>query len=66
MKIEDPRVTQYALGELPAAAREEFEKELALSDELQRELEETALLCQKLGALPRRGAWFRRKDAREP
>ena len=52
MKIEDPRVTQYALGELPAAAREEFEKELALSDELQRELEETSVLCQKLAALP--------------
>ena len=44
MKIEDPRVTQYALGELPAAAREEFEKELALSDELQRELRGDRLL----------------------
>ena len=52
MKIEDPRVTQYALGEMPAAAREEFEKELALSDELQRELEETSVVCQKLIALP--------------
>ena len=52
MKIEDPRVTHYALGELPAAAREAFEKELALSDELQRELEETAIVCEKLSALP--------------
>ncbi|HEY5705562.1 MAG TPA: VWA domain-containing protein [Terrimicrobiaceae bacterium] len=52
MKIEDPRVTDYALGELRAAACEEFEKELAQSEELQRELEETALLCGKLGALP--------------
>jgi Ca-activated chloride channel family protein len=52
MKIEDPRVTEYALGELRAAAREEFEKELAQSDELQRELKETAFVCQKLTALP--------------
>ena len=35
-----------------AAAREAFEKELALSDELQRELEETAIVCEKLSALP--------------
>lgn len=52
MKIDNPRVTEYALGELRAAAREEFEKELAQSDELQRELEETAFVCQKLTALP--------------
>jgi len=52
MKIEDPRVTDYALGELRATAREEFEKELAQSDELQRELKETAFVCQKLSALP--------------
>ena len=52
MKIEDPRVTHYALGELPADAREEFEKELALSDELQRELQDTAIVCEMLIALP--------------
>ena len=52
MKIEDPRVTHYTLGELPADAREEFEKELALSDELQRELQDTAIVCEKLIALP--------------
>jgi DNA-binding PucR family transcriptional regulator len=52
MKIDNPRVTEYALGELRAAAREEFEKELAQSVELQRELEETAFVCQKLTALP--------------
>ena len=52
MKFEDPRVTDYAVGELQGSAREAFEKELAQSDDLQRELEETAGLCQKLGALP--------------
>ena len=55
MKIEDSRVTEYALGEMQGRAREEFEKELAQSDELQRELEGTAILCQKLGALPSAG-----------
>ncbi len=52
MKIDEPRVTEYALGELHGRAREEFEKELAQSDELQRELEGTVIFCQKLGALP--------------
>ncbi|HEU4678779.1 MAG TPA: hypothetical protein VFS35_04610, partial [Terrimicrobiaceae bacterium] len=52
MKFEDPRVTDYALGELQGSAREAFEKELAQSDDLQRELEETVGLCQKLGTLP--------------
>ena len=52
MKIEDPRVTDYAVGELQGSAREAFEKELAQSDELQRELEETVGLCQKLYPLP--------------
>lgn len=52
MKFEDPRVTDYAVGELEGRAREAFEEELAQSDELQRELEETMGLCQKLGALP--------------
>jgi Ca-activated chloride channel family protein len=52
MKIEDPRVTDYALGELTGTAREEFEKELAQSDELQRELKEITFVCQRLNALP--------------
>ena len=58
MKIEDSRVTEYALGELQGRAREEFEKELAQSDELQRELEGTVIFCQKLGALPSAGDGF--------
>lgn len=49
MKVPDPRVTDYALGELPAEARNELEKDLAGSDELRRELEDTSLLCEKLG-----------------
>jgi Ca-activated chloride channel family protein len=61
MKSEDPRVTEYALGELQGAAREEFETELAQSDALQCELEETALLCQKLSALPREQLSFDEK-----
>jgi Ca-activated chloride channel homolog len=52
MKIEDPRVTDYAVGELQGSAREAFEKELAHSSELQRELDDTLNLCQKLGGLP--------------
>ena len=52
MKIEDPRVTDYALGELRAEAREEFEKDLSQSDDLQRELEAIGFICQKLSALP--------------
>ena len=60
MKIEDPRVTDYALGELQGTAREEFEKELAQSDELQRELKETTFVCQKVGALPP-GTWTTRR-----
>jgi Ca-activated chloride channel family protein len=52
MKIEDPRVTDYALGELTGTAREEFEKELAQSDDLQRELKEITFVCEELNALP--------------
>ena len=52
MNSEPRNVTGYALGELQAATREEFEKELAQSDDLQRELKETTFLCQTLGALP--------------
>ena len=52
MNIDEPRVTEYALGELHGRAREEFEKERVQSDELRRELEGTVIFCQKLGALP--------------
>ncbi len=36
---DDPRITAYALGELDGASRDAFERELAASEELQRELE---------------------------
>ena len=36
----------------PTVDKEEFEKELAQSDELQRELKETTFVCQKLDTLP--------------
>ncbi len=52
MKIDDPRVTEYALGELQGSAGEQFKKEIAQSDELQRELQGTVTFCQKLKALP--------------
>ena len=65
MKVPDPRVTDYALGELPAEARNEFEKDLAGSDELRRELEDTSLLCEKLGRTPPGGRTFGRRDPRK-
>jgi len=52
MKTEDQRITQYALGELHGAEREQFENELAQSEELQRELQETVTLCEQLHNLP--------------
>lgn len=53
MKTEDFRITQYALGELHGKDREEFERELAASEELQRELEQTIALCDRLTVLPK-------------
>ncbi len=53
MKTEDLRITQYALGELRGSEREEFEKELAQSEELQRELQETVKICELLHNLPK-------------
>jgi len=50
--MNDPRITQYALGELRGAEREEFEKELAQSEELQRELQKTIAVCESLRGLP--------------
>lgn len=52
MKTEDLRITQYALGELHGEEREQFEKELAQSEELQRELQETVGMCERLQNLP--------------
>ncbi|MFZ4682569.1 MAG: hypothetical protein ACOYMS_08710, partial [Terrimicrobiaceae bacterium] len=49
--MNDPRVTQYALGELTGPAREEFERELAASETLQRDLNETIKLAEALGTL---------------
>ncbi|HEY5742358.1 MAG TPA: von Willebrand factor type A domain-containing protein, partial [Terrimicrobiaceae bacterium] len=65
MKIDDPRVTDYALGEMPAAAREAFEKELGQSSELQRELEDTVLFCQQLNTLPSTKEGFDEKRREE-
>ncbi len=65
MKTEDPRVTDYALGELREEAREEFEKDLSQSDDLQRELEATGLICQKLSALPHEEKGFDERTREE-
>ena len=53
MKTEDFRITQYALGELHGKDREEFERELAASEELQCELEQTIAMCDRLAELPK-------------
>lgn len=50
--MNDPRITSYALGELEGQAREDFERELAASDDLQKQLNETINLAEALGALP--------------
>lgn len=50
MTSEDPRLTAYALGELPAPERDAFERELATDPALQRELPSLIALCD---ALPR-------------
>ena len=50
MKTE--HITAYALGELHGSAREEFEKELAGSPELQNELSSLSALCEGLAAPP--------------
>jgi Uncharacterized protein containing a von Willebrand factor type A (vWA) domain len=46
--MNDPRITAYAVGELDPAEREAFERELATSTELQRELAETVALSEAL------------------
>jgi Ca-activated chloride channel family protein len=50
--MNDPRITAYALGELESPAREAFERELAQSEELQRELQNIIDFSNKLSALP--------------
>ncbi len=50
--MNDPRITQYALGELSGPERDIFESELALSEDLQHELNETIHLAEMLGHLP--------------
>ncbi len=50
--MNDPRITSYALGELIGSEREAFERELASSESLQRELNETIQLAEALGTLP--------------
>ena len=50
MKTE--HITAYAIGELHGSEREEFEKELAGSPELQNELASLCALCEALAASP--------------
>jgi len=50
--MNDPRITSYALGELAGRERDEFERELAASEDLQRELKETIPVADALRNLP--------------
>ncbi len=50
--MSDTRTTDYALGELTGGARDEFERELAVSDALQVELTDTIKMVTTLGYLP--------------
>lgn len=50
--MNDPRITSYALGEMTGREREEFERELASSENLQRELNATINIAEILGKLP--------------
>jgi Ca-activated chloride channel family protein len=50
--MNDPRLTAYALGELTGAERDQFERELAQSEDLQRALTETTQLADALGQMP--------------
>ena len=50
--MSDTRTTDYALGELIGSARDEFERELAVSDDLQVELTDTIKMVTTLGHLP--------------
>ena len=50
--MNDTRTTDYALGELTGSARDEFERELAVSDALQVELTDTIKMVTTLDHLP--------------
>ena len=50
--MNDTRTTDYALGELTGGARNDFERELAVSDALQVELTDTIKMVTTLGHLP--------------
>lgn len=50
--MNDPRITSYTLGELAGRERDEFERDLAASEELQRELTETIPVADALRRLP--------------
>ena len=50
--MNDPRITAYALGELAGREREEFERDLAGSETLQRDLAETISLADAIGNMP--------------
>jgi len=50
--MNDPRITSYALGELEGPVREQFERALAESEELQRHVSETTNFSKILGDLP--------------
>lgn len=50
--MNDPRITSYALGELAGQERDDFERELTASEDLQRELNEIIHLVESLDKLP--------------
>ncbi len=56
--MNDPRITSYAVGELEAAEREAFEKELAENQDLATCMKETAALCDRLEQLVEPEAFF--------
>ena len=56
--MNDYRITAYALGELTGKDRDDFERELAFSDELQQNLDETIKMSLCLGKLPRPSEGF--------
>ena len=49
--MNDPRITAYALGELAGTERDDFERDLATSETLQAQLNETIKIAEALGTL---------------
>jgi len=49
--MNDPRITAYALGELAGTERDDFERDLASSETLQAQLNETIKIAEALGTL---------------